>query len=116
MNNEELLSATFGALADPTRRAILRRLERAGDLTIGEIAEPLRIQLPAVLKHLGILQDVGLVRRRKEGRTVHVTLRPAPIKSALDWLTRYEHFWTPRLDRLATQAESAERKLRRTET
>jgi DNA-binding transcriptional ArsR family regulator len=112
MNRDEKLGLTFSALSDPTRRAILRRLEKSGDLTIGEIAEPLAIKLPAVLKHLGILQEVGLVTRQKEGRTVYVSLRPAPIRDALDWLSRYQRFWSPRLDRLAERAESAEKKLR----
>jgi DNA-binding transcriptional ArsR family regulator len=116
MNRDERLGLTFGAFSDPTRRAILRRLEKYGDLTIGEIAEPLAIKLPAVLKHLGVLQEVGLVRRRKEGRTVHISLRPAPIRDALDWLMRYQRFWSPRLDRLAEQAEAAEKKLRNSES
>lgn len=115
MSQEDNLSAMFGALSDPTRRAILRRLER-GELTIGEITEPLHIQLPAVLKHLGILQAVGLVRRRKDGRTVHVSLNPAPLKAAVNWLARYENFWAPRLDRLAARAESLEKQSPRTKT
>jgi DNA-binding transcriptional ArsR family regulator len=116
MNKDERLGLTFSALSDPTRRAILRRLERAGELTIGEIAEPLAIKLPAVLKHLGILQEVGLVRRDKKGRTVHVSLRPAPLRDALDWLMRYQRFWSPRLDRLAELAEAKEEQLRRSES
>ena len=88
MNRDERLGLTFSALADPTRRAILRRLEKSAELTIGEIAEPLAIKLPAVLKHLGVLQQVGLVRRHKQGRTVHISLRPAPMRDALEWLMR----------------------------
>jgi DNA-binding transcriptional ArsR family regulator len=111
-SKDDRIGQTFGALADPTRRAILRRLERSRDLTIGELAEPLPMQLPAVLKHLGILQQVGLIRRRKAGRSVYVSLRPAPIREALDWLARYEHFWSPRLDRLTALAEARERTMR----
>jgi DNA-binding transcriptional ArsR family regulator len=112
MNSDERLGLTFSALADPTRRAILARLEKTSNLTIGEIAEPLSIKLPAVLKHLRILQEVGLVSRDKQGRTVHVSLRPTPLREALAWLVRHERFWGPRLDRLATAAEAKEKKLR----
>lgn len=107
------LNRTFAALTDPTRRAILARLETEGDITIGAIAKPLAIKLPAVLKHLGVLEEAGLVKRRKAGRVVTVRLDPAPIAPALDWLKRYERFWAPRLDHLARYAEGKEAAVKR---
>ena len=96
------------ALTDPTRRAILAQLERADGASISELAEPFTIRLPAVMKHLDVLADAGLVTRSKSGRTVTVRLRPQPMREALAWLRRYERFWSVRLDRLAAYAESKE--------
>jgi DNA-binding transcriptional ArsR family regulator len=107
------LDRTFAALTDATRRGILARLESEGPITIGAIARPLTIKLPAVLKHLGVLEDAGLISRSKAGRTVTIRIEPAPIKPALTWLRKYERFWTPRLDRLARYAEAKERAARR---
>lgn len=95
------ISRVFAALADPTRRQVLSRLESEGPLTVGALADPLPIKLPAVMKHLGVLSDAGLIVRRKQGRVVTVTLEPEPLREARDWLARYERFWTARLDRLA---------------
>jgi DNA-binding transcriptional ArsR family regulator len=107
------LDRTFAALGDPTRRAILARLEREDELSVSAIAEPFAIKLPTVLKHLDVLSDAGLVRRTKRGRTVKVRLATDPLKDAMDWLARYERFWTGSLDRLVEQAEAkeAERRL-----
>jgi DNA-binding transcriptional ArsR family regulator len=105
-NNIVMLDRTFAALTDATRRAILARLEAEGPKTISDIAAPLTIKLPAVLKHLGVLEDAGLVKRAKAGRVVTVTIDPEPIKPALAWLKRYERFWGPRLDHLARYAEA----------
>lgn len=102
------LDRVFAALGDPTRRAILARLEREESLSIKAIAEPFAIKLPAVMKHLGVLGDAGLISRSKHGRTVNVRLSPTPLQAASDWLHRYERFWTPALDRLAAYAESKE--------
>jgi DNA-binding transcriptional ArsR family regulator len=107
VNNTELLSQTFAALVDPTRRAILVRLERE-QATVSELARPLPIGLPAVMKHLHVLEEAGLVTRSKSGRTVTVRLTPAPIKEALAWLQRYERFWSASLDRLVAYAETKE--------
>ena len=101
------------ALADPTRRAILAQLERRGGASISELAEPFTIRLPAVMKHLGVLADAGLVTRSKSGRTVTVRLRTQPMREAMEWLRRYERFWSAGLDRLAAYAESKEGEARR---
>jgi DNA-binding transcriptional ArsR family regulator len=109
------LDRVFAALVDPTRRAILARLEEAQSLTISAIAEPFAIKLPAVMKHLDVLGDAGLVTRSKQGRTVDVRLSPAPLREARDWLARYERFWSPALDRLAVYAEGKEADVRNAE-
>ena len=103
------------ALVDPTRRAILAQLERKDGVSISELAKPFEIRLPAVMKHLGVLADAGLVTRSKSGRTVTVRLRPQPMREAMEWLRRYERFWSGRLDRLAAYAESKEEEARRKE-
>ena len=102
------LDHIFAALGDPTRRAILARLEQADSLSISAIAEPFAIKLPAVMKHLDVLGDAGLITRSKQGRTVEVRLSPAPLREAMDWLERYRRFWTPALDRLAAYAQGLE--------
>jgi DNA-binding transcriptional ArsR family regulator len=102
------LDRVFAALVDPTRRAILARLEEAESLSITSLAEPFPIKLPAVMKHLDVLSDAGLISRSKQGRTVAVRLSPEPLREALDWLSRYERFWSPALDRLAAYAEAQE--------
>jgi len=105
------LDRVFSALGDPTRRAILARLARDSALSVSELAEPFEIKLPAVMKHLDVLEDVGLIRRTKEGRTVTVELSPRPLKVAMDWLQRYERFWEAGLERLAHYAEKKEREM-----
>ena len=102
------LDRIFAALVDPTRRAILARLEQAPSLTVSAIAQPFAIKLPAVMKHLDVLDEAGLITRAKHGRTVDVRLSPAPLREAWAWLERYERFWSPALDRLAVYAEAQE--------
>ena len=102
------LDRIFAALVDPTRRAILARLEREESASISAIAEPFAIKLPAVMKHLDVLGDAGLITRSKRGRTVDIRLSPEPLREAMDWLARYERFWAPALDRLAAYAERRE--------
>ena len=104
----DALDRTFAALTDPTRRAILARLEAEESLSISALAEPFAIKLPAVMKHLDVLSDAGLITRSKHGRTVDVRLAPQPLRAAADWLERYERFWTPAIDRLAAYAEAKE--------
>lgn len=115
MTHSERLDRTFAALVDPTRRAILARLEREGSTSVTKLAEPFAIKLPGVMKHLDVLRDAGLITRSKAGRTVTVRLSPKPIKEAMDWLSRYERFWSNGLDRLAAYAESKEAEVRKRE-
>ena len=112
VNYNERLDRTFAALVDPTRRAILARLEREDGAAISALARPFVIKLPAVMKHLDVLDDAGLITRSKVGRTVTVRLRPQPMKEAMDWLRRYERFWSKSLDRLVAYAESKEAEAR----
>ena len=102
------LDRVFATLADPTRRAILARLAQQDCLSISALAKPFSIKLPAVMKHLDVLGDAGLITRSKHGRTVDVRLSPAPLRGATEWLRRYERFWAPALDRLAAHAERKE--------
>ena len=113
VNVQERLARTFKALADPTRRAILGQLERGAGASISELAEPFAIHLPAVMKHLDVLAKAGLVTRSKSGRTVTVRLRAQPMREAMDWLQRYERFWSSSLDRLTSYAESKEAEARK---
>jgi DNA-binding transcriptional ArsR family regulator len=99
------LDRTFAALADPTRRALLARLGENDSLSVSDLAAPLPMSLPAVMKHLDVLADAGLVTRSKAGRTVSCRLRAEPMHEANDWLNRYQRFWTERLDQLATFLE-----------
>jgi DNA-binding transcriptional ArsR family regulator len=113
VNYNERLDRVFAALVDPTRRAILARLEREDGASISALAQPFAIKLPAVMKHLDVLDDAGLITRSKLGRTVTIRLRPEPMREAMDWLRRYERFWAKRLDRLAAYAESKEAEARK---
>jgi DNA-binding transcriptional ArsR family regulator len=114
MNQAERLDRTFAVLSDATRRAILARLEREADgLSVSELARPHAIKLPAIMKHLDVLDDAGLIARSKTGRTVTVRLQPRPMREAMDWLRRYERFWSAGLDRLAVLAEAKETDMRR---
>ena len=86
VNSKERLARTFMALVDPTRRAILAQLERRDGASISELAKPFTIHLPAVMKHLDVLANAGLVTRSKSGRTVTVRLRAQPMREAMEWL------------------------------
>ena len=93
------LSSTFAALADPTRRAILSRLA-AGEATVTQLAEPFRMSLPAVSKHLKVLERAGLVTQVREAQWRPRRLEPAPLKEVSDWVEGYRKIWEARLDRL----------------
>jgi DNA-binding transcriptional ArsR family regulator len=112
VNYNQQLDRTFAALVDPTRRAILARLERE-DASVSELARPFAIKLPAVMKHLDVLNQAGLITRSKTGRTVTVRLSAEPMRKAMDWLRHYERFWSGSLDRLAGYAERQEAKARK---
>jgi DNA-binding transcriptional ArsR family regulator len=107
-NLQERLGRTFSALADPTRRAIIELLSRQESASVTELAEPFPIKLPAVMKHLDVLSDAGLITRTKSGRTVTVRLRAEPVQEAMQWLARHERFWGGSLERLAAHAEREE--------
>lgn len=93
------LSATFAALADPTRRAILARLA-SGEASVTELAEPFDISLPAVTKHLKVLENAGLIVRGREAQWRPCRLRAAPLRDAADWIDHYRKFWEASFDRL----------------
>ncbi|HEY8794890.1 MAG TPA: metalloregulator ArsR/SmtB family transcription factor [Gemmatimonadaceae bacterium] len=99
------LDATFSALADPTRRDILARLA-ASDRTIGELASRFTMSLPAVSKHVRVLQRAGLATVEKEGRVRRATLHAAPMRGALEWIAHYQEFWETELDLLAAYLEN----------
>lgn len=93
------LSATFAALADPTRRAILARLA-AGETSVTELAEPFDMTLPAVTKHLKVLQRAGLITRARKAQWRPCRLAPMPLRDVAAWVARYRQFWDERFDRL----------------
>jgi len=93
------LSATFAGLADPTRRAILARLVQ-GEATVNELAEPFEISLPAVSKHLKVLERAHLIERRRHAQWRPCRLAPAPLKEVADWVEHYRVLWENRFDRL----------------
>lgn len=93
------LSTTFGALADPTRRAILARLAR-GEASVTELAEPFAMSLPAVSKHLKVLENAGLITRGRTAQWRPCRLDAAPLKQATDWLAEYREFWAGSFERL----------------
>lgn len=101
MQHSEELDRAFGALSDPTRRAMLTKLGHGETCTISELAEPFDMSLPAVMKHIGVLENAGLLSREKTGRTVHCRLNPAPMREAMEWLEETQRFWEQRLDALA---------------
>ena len=98
------LSATFGALADPTRRAILARLAK-GEATVGDLARPFQISLPAVSRHLNVLERAGLIEREVDAQWRLCRLKGRPLRDAHGWLERYRRFWEESLDRLAEYLE-----------
>jgi DNA-binding transcriptional ArsR family regulator len=93
------LSTTFAALADPTRRAILARLA-SGECSVTELAEPFEMSMPAVSKHLRVLERAGLITRRREAQWRPRRIEAAPLKQVADWAEHYRHIWEARLDRL----------------
>jgi len=108
----DLLSNTFAALADPTRRAILSRLA-AGEASVTELAEPFDMTLPAVSKHLKVLERAGLIARGREAQWRPCRLQAAPLKDVDEWVERYRRFWEESFDRLdeyLTQLQEEEKK------
>ena len=99
------LDRTFAALSDPTRRALIARLCESDSFSVSDLARPFSMSLPAVMKHLDVLSDAGLITRTKTGRIVGCRLKAAPMENAMNWLTRYQRFWSEQLDRLAAFVE-----------
>lgn len=99
------LNQIYGALSDPSRRKMLRHLSNHQTATVSELAAPLSIGMPTVLKHLDVLERARLIRRRKHGRTVTVSLVPDAMIEANKWLAQMERFWMARIDRLANMVE-----------
>jgi DNA-binding transcriptional ArsR family regulator len=103
------LNHTFAALADPTRRAILARLA-SGEASVTELARPFDISLPAISRHLKVLERAGLISRGREAQWRPRTLRATPLKDAADWLEEYRQFWEQSLDRLEEYMEELQSK------
>jgi DNA-binding transcriptional ArsR family regulator len=103
------LSVTFAALADPTRRAILARLA-SGECSVTELAEPFAISMPAVSKHLRVLERAGLIARGREAQWRPCRLQPAPLKDVSEWVDRYRDLWAQRFDRLETYLQELKAK------
>jgi len=99
MTSTDHLSATFAALADPTRRAILARLA-SGEASVTELAQPFDMSMPAISKHLKVLEKAGLIARGREAQWRPCRLEPAPLKDVSEWVDRYRRMWEQRLDRL----------------
>lgn len=97
---DPVLDRVFSALADPTRRGVLERLS-GGGLAVSDLASSHGMSLPGFMKHLRVLEDAGLIAREKEGRVVSCELSAAPMKAASAWMSRYEQFWSDKLDSLA---------------
>lgn len=104
-NCQPELSTVFHALADPTRRRILESLG-TGERTVSELAKPLSISLPAVSKHLGVLERAGLLNRRRDGRTHHIRFDPAALEPATSWIESQRQLWNDSFDKLASYLES----------
>jgi DNA-binding transcriptional ArsR family regulator len=99
MTPTDALSSTFSALADPTRRAILARLAQ-GECSVNELAEPFAMSLPAVSKHLRVLERAGLIAQRRDAQRRPCRIEAAPIKQVVDWAEHYRSIWEARLDRM----------------
>ncbi len=106
------LSTTFAALADPTRRAILGRLA-SGERSVTELAEPFAMSMPAVSKHLRVLERAGLIVRGRDAQWRPCRLDPAPLKEVAEWAERYRAIWEQRLDRLDTYLQELKAKEKR---
>ncbi len=103
------LSITFGALADPTRRAILARLTK-GDASVTELAKPFDMTLPAISKHLKVLERAGLITRSRDAQWRPCRLKAQRLEEAADWVERYRDFWEQSLDRLGEHLREMQRK------
>jgi DNA-binding transcriptional ArsR family regulator len=112
--SSRLLDHTFAALADPTRRRILEQLAR-GDRCVTDLARPYAMSLPAVSKHLRVLESAGLVRRRRRGRVHQLQLEAAPMQQAQQWIEAYRRFWEESFDRLDEYLQQLQTKEKKNE-
>ena len=109
---DDPLSTTFAALADPTRRAILERLAH-GDATVGELAEPFRMTMPAISKHLSVLERAGLITKSRDGQRRNCRITATPLKNATSWLNEYRRHWEANresLDAYLTRIQEQEKR------
>jgi DNA-binding transcriptional ArsR family regulator len=113
--NDSELDSVFHALSDSTRRAILARLA-SGEVVVTELAEPFDISLPAISKHLGVLERAGLLTRHKDGRIRRCELNAGPLETASEWIQFYREFWESRLDSLANYLNENKSKKERNKT
>ena len=107
--SSDLLSSTFSALADPTRRAILARLAQ-GETSVTELAQPFKMSLPGISKHLKVLERAGLISRGRDAQWRPCQLKAAPLKEAADWISEYRQFWEESLDRLDDYLQELQKK------
>ena len=108
-SSPEQLNAVFAALADPTRRAILARLSK-GEFSVNELAEPFKMSLPAVSKHLKVLEKAGLISRGREAQWRPCKLDAGPLKEAANWVEHYRRFWEESFDRLDDYLKELQKK------
>jgi len=106
---QQQLSTVFGALADPTRLAIVERLLSEGERTVGEIADPFEMSMPAISKHLGVLEKAGVIERRVERQWRVCRIRPEALRSIDEWMEHYRSFWEASFDRLAKLIEQTQK-------
>ncbi len=99
------LDTTFSALSDPTRRAMIERLAE-GELSVSELAKPFPVSLPAISKHLRVLEDAGLLSQERQGRILKCRLEPSPLMTTANWLAQYESLWEKHLDKFAKYLEA----------
>jgi len=112
VNNGDRLSATLAALSDPTRRAILARLA-LGESDVGKLAEPFDMTLPAISKHLKVLERAGLIARGREAQRRPCRLEAEPLREVLEWVADYRQFWELRLDRLEAYLQKGKKRARK---
>jgi DNA-binding transcriptional ArsR family regulator len=108
--SSDRLSAILSALSDPTRRAILAQLAVKGDVPVKELARPFRMSLPAVSKHLTVLENAGLISRGREAQWRPARLEAEPLREVSDWVERYRRFWEARFVRLDTYLQQLQKK------
>ena len=108
-SDDPSLDAVFGALSDPTRRRILDLLART-DCCVTDLAKPFSISLPAISKHLRVLENAGLIKRERNGRVHRLRLRAKPMSEAAEWIDRYREFWEAQLDALSRYLENQTQK------